>query len=900
MKKFLIILAIVVVLLGVGVAILLANLDKIVESKKDYILEKAETAVGREITIEDIGVTLSRGIGVKLSNVTLADDPDFRTGHFVTAKDLTVRVKLLPLIRKQIEVKRLVVNEPVVHVILGENGLFNYSSMIQKAGPGGEDSAPAGASKNQPGAAALVLAFADIKNGSVRFEDRKTGMDLNVSRIDATAKNAGLGQVASIKIAAALQGDKQNIKLEGEIGPVERYDSPEHLRPVPVDLKAEIGPFDYGQIRALIPENPDLYQLDYLEPGGFHAVFNIVGQLGALELSESTIKMSLLGAESENIIIKVSAGPVDVLSKTGQTPDAEFAADIAVGPIPLAKLREKAGSAGVVPPELQLDGEASAAAKISGSLKSARAEITVDLTGSTILRPEKFNKPAGIPLTVSSNLTVSEKTAGIEKATVKFHELELETTGTIDLSGENPVVDLAVKSNKADLSKFADILPAIQPFSVGGTIRLLADIKGALAPGKQPDVNGTLELSDGSARIEQMPQPVTGGSARMVFTQDNARLENTSALVGQSRVNLGAEVTRFQPFEASYTVTAPEAHRTDFQTPPKPSPRPEIMRDVKIEGQLRQDGEVIYHTGKATSPSGSLANVDYRNMSASLRSTQDEVKIETFSAEALGGTVEGNGVFHPTAEPPAFEMTTRVRRVNLAEYFKYKVKSLPKFIEGSIDLDLDVNGAGKEWEQISPSLSGGGAGAVLQGSLLNVNVANELLYGLQQLPMVDQNAINNMRNKNPKLFSSNNTVFKDLRGDIRIENGRVHSKGLIMKTEEFSIAGDGWVSFDQQMNLNAKILLSPQTTQKWVNDVNVLKYLTNDRGQLEIPISLSGGLVKPQLLVDYNALSKKIQSSMVDAGVDALKGEVEDQVKDFLKGFGKKKSTAKPDTSQTP
>lgn len=211
-----------------------------------------------------------------------------------------------------------------------------------------------------------------------------------------------------------------------------------------------------------------------------------------------------------------------------------------------------------------------------------------------------------------------------------------------------------------------------------------------------------------------------------------------------------------------------------------------------------------------------------------------------------------------------------------------------------------MNGAGKEWEQISPTLSGGGAGAVLQGSLLNVNVANELLNGLQQLPMIDQNAINSVRQKNPKLFSSSNTVFKDLRGDIRIENGRIHSKGLILKAAEFSIAGDGWVSFDKQMNLNARILFSPQTTQKFVKDVAVIKYLTNSQGQLEIPISLSGGLVKPQVLLDINALSQKIQSAALDAGVDALKGEVEDQVKDFLKGFGKKKSAAKPDTSQTP
>jgi uncharacterized protein involved in outer membrane biogenesis len=894
-KKVLIIVLIVLVLLGAGVAILLANLDSIVESRKDYILEQAESAVGREITIADIGVTLSRGIGVKLSGVTVADDPEYRDGYFVTAGDLTVRVKLLPLIKKQIEVKRLVLNEPVVHVVKAENGLFNYTSMIPT-----DESATGEKVSAEPGAAALVLAFADIKNGTVIFEDRQSGAGVNITRIDATAKNAGLGEVASIKLAAAVASDEQNVRLEGDIGPVEAYDPPEALKPVPVDLRAEFGPFDYARIRELLPDNPGLYQLDFIEPGSARAVVVIDGTLGGLHVREAAVEADVLGAESANIRINASAGPVDVLALADGPVDAPVSASVTVDPIPLAKLREKAGSAGVVPPELEMEGTASATVAVSGRLGLMKAETAIDMTAGAIRLPEKFNKPAGVPLTVDSEVELSQKRAGINKASIRFHELIVDATGSVDLSGDRPVLDVSVHSNKANIAAFARILPAMQPFSPGGTIRLLATIKGALVPGTQPDVEGAIELADGSATVEAMPQPVKGAKARIVFTQDSARLENSSATVGQSRVDVSGRVTRFQPLNATYTVTSRTIHRTDFHTPPKPSPRPEILRDVKIEGALDQrDGE-IHHTGTATSPAGSVANVDYQNMSAVLRTTQNEVKIESFSARALGGTLEGNGTFYPKAEPPSFEMATKVRKVNLAEYFTYKVKSLPKFIEGSIDLDLNVAGAGKEWEQISPTLDGDGAGVVLQGSLLNVNVLNEILNGLAQLPMVDQNSINNIRRNNPKLFSGNNTAFKDLRGNIRIQGGRVSSTGLIMKSDDFSIRGGGWVSFDRQLSMDAHIVLSRQATERLISDAKMVKYLTNEEGQLEIPLTLSGLLTRPSVGVDVNALSRRIQDSAVDAGVDALKDGVEDQVKDFLKGFGKKKSTAKPDTSKTP
>jgi hypothetical protein len=283
-------------------------------------------------------------------------------------------------------------------------------------------------------------------------------------------------------------------------------------------------------------------------------------------------------------------------------------------------------------------------------------------------------------------------------------------------------------------------------------------------------------------------------------------------------------------------------------------------------------------------------------MTAKIGSSPDRVDIESFSARTLGGTVEGSGAFLPKDEPPRFEITTSVRSVNLTEYFSYKVKSIPQFIEGTIDVDLSVVGAGKDWEEMKPTLSGGGGAVVVRGSLLNVNFANEILNAVSQLPLVDQNAVARVRKNNPKLFSGNKTAFKDLKGKIQIEDGRIHSKGLVLQSNDYSIYGQGWVSLDRELNLKTNIVLSPSATQGLTREVSVIKYLVNDKGQLEIPLSWTGALTHPKLSPDIDALTRKIQDSAIDAGVDKLKDQVGGGVSDFLKGFGKK-SEAKKDST---
>ena len=130
MRKWIIIGAVLFVFCAIVVLALL-NLNSLINRNKDYFLGQAEQALGRKVSVGDVGVTLWGGVGLTLSNFTMSDDPSFSSSHFVSAEDLQINVKLLPLLRKDFQVKRLILHKPVIQVIRNKEGRFNFSTVGQ-------------------------------------------------------------------------------------------------------------------------------------------------------------------------------------------------------------------------------------------------------------------------------------------------------------------------------------------------------------------------------------------------------------------------------------------------------------------------------------------------------------------------------------------------------------------------------------------------------------------------------------------------------------------------------------------------------------------------------------------------------------------------------------------------
>ena len=100
-----------------------------------------------------------------------------RSSHFVSAEDLQINVKLLPLLRKDFQIKRLILHKPVIQVIRNKEGKFNFSTLglgkEKKEKP--KEPEKAEKEKQQKAPLALLIAVVDVSGGEVHYVDQKEG-----------------------------------------------------------------------------------------------------------------------------------------------------------------------------------------------------------------------------------------------------------------------------------------------------------------------------------------------------------------------------------------------------------------------------------------------------------------------------------------------------------------------------------------------------------------------------------------------------------------------------------------------------------------------------------------------------------------------------------------------------
>src|SRR4030095_8971943 len=131
MRKWIVIGAILVSTIGVALLLLL-NLNSLIARNKGYFLAQVEQALGRKISVGEVEATLFTGFGLRLKNFTVSDDPAYSSEDFVRAKDLQVNVKFWPLLKKEVQIKRVILHAPAIRVVRNAEGKFNFSTIGKK------------------------------------------------------------------------------------------------------------------------------------------------------------------------------------------------------------------------------------------------------------------------------------------------------------------------------------------------------------------------------------------------------------------------------------------------------------------------------------------------------------------------------------------------------------------------------------------------------------------------------------------------------------------------------------------------------------------------------------------------------------------------------------------------
>ncbi|MGC2724734.1 MAG: AsmA family protein, partial [Candidatus Acidiferrales bacterium] len=139
-KPLLIIGGIIVLLILIILALpLFINVNQF----KPTLETKLGVALGRKVGIGDIGLSILSG-SVTVKDVSVADDPAYSNGAFLTAKSLDVGVAMMPLIfSRQLNVSSFTIEEPEITLLRNASGTWNYSTLGAAGQSKSSASAPA-------------------------------------------------------------------------------------------------------------------------------------------------------------------------------------------------------------------------------------------------------------------------------------------------------------------------------------------------------------------------------------------------------------------------------------------------------------------------------------------------------------------------------------------------------------------------------------------------------------------------------------------------------------------------------------------------------------------------------------------------------------------------------------
>ena len=340
---------------------------------KDEISQAVESKTGRVLAIEgDIGLSVFPWLGLEIGPTSLSNAPGFSAAPFAGMDEVQVRIKLLPLLRKELEMDTVVLKGLQLSLETDAQGKTNWEDLAGAAAP----AEPAPAEEEQPSAgemtlAGLAIGGVEITDAGVIWDDQQAAARYEISGLNLTTGAIAPGQAVPVELKLVV--DSAQPKLSG-----------------PLAFAATIALSDDSQTVTLTDALLETDLAGDTLPGGqlkSELGFNTSLNLEAQTLAVSDLVLKALGLQLEG-----------QLNGTAVLGDAAFAGEILVREF---NPRDVIQALGQVVPEVsdpKVLSRAEAALQLAATKDSVSlSDILLKLDDSTIkgeLKVANFAKPA--------------------------------------------------------------------------------------------------------------------------------------------------------------------------------------------------------------------------------------------------------------------------------------------------------------------------------------------------------------------------------------------------------------------------------------------------------------------------------------------------------------------------
>ena len=199
-----------VIIVLVGAAAVTLPLWLPVEKIKTFIISEVKHRTGRDMTAGTLKINIFQGL--ELSDVSIKETSKYPGKDFISDKKMLIKYSLPALLNKTLLITEIQFDSPIVTVIKGKDGLFNYSDIMTALMPQKENGnekvetpiLPAG---KKDFFKSVILTGLNIKNGIFKYIDysREKPLEVTLNNLNFYTENLILTMVKPINVSMSFE-----------------------------------------------------------------------------------------------------------------------------------------------------------------------------------------------------------------------------------------------------------------------------------------------------------------------------------------------------------------------------------------------------------------------------------------------------------------------------------------------------------------------------------------------------------------------------------------------------------------------------------------------------------------------------------------------------------------------
>jgi AsmA protein len=886
---------IVIAVLLVLVVAVLAIAPKMINVNRyhDEIQNQLSAKLGRPVTLGAMSLSLLPP-KFTVQNAVIAEDANFGQGTFAQMQSMAVRVKLLPLLKKDIEIQSLTLEHPQVELVRNAQGVWNFASLGKPAGatPAQQPSQPAPSAPAKPspqqqpqGTQApqssagrnFELAHLDINDGTVAITDQQKHQSRAVyDHIDVTLKDYAANKPFSLTVQAHLPGSgKQVAKLDGKGGPI----NDANMLDTPFDGTLDLDQVSLSGAQKFL-NSAALQNTDAVLTGKAD-VKNAGGKLqskGSLKAENANVHGTEIGypvtvdydvtddltndvIQVEHANVKLGSTPLSI-NGTVNTKSTPSLADLYVkaNDVSIAEMARLAGAFGVAfNPGTQIAGRVNADIHAQGDLSSpslngSLAARDLQISGKDVPAPVKV---PSIQLQLTPQQIASNQftaSSGNTAVNVRFAMSQYTT--------KSPNVDAALKMDNANVADVLSIakaagISAAEGMSGSGILWLDVHAVGPVKNTQAMQFSGTGSLQNASVKSPQLTQPLNVHSATMKFTQNTVNINGLSFSLGSTNANGTLAMKNFQAPQVQFTLSADKLNVAELekimstssaQQPAKVSSLNIIPRAEAAPANPTQPGLLEKTTGSGVVTIGQITynDLQLQNTKSNVALNNGIIKLDPVNTTLYGGSATGNITVDTRGQTTLYNVALKTQKVDSNRLLS-SVSSVKDTLYGLLASNIQSSFAsGGNNNDIAKTLNGHVSLNLSNGKITKVDILNQL------------SSVGKFTSFNRA--AQDFTNLQQLGGDFDVRNGVATTNNLKALIDGGTLAGTGSVNLvDQSLNMRVTAVLSKSYSQQ-VGGNSIGGFmntaLANNNGELVLPVLVTGTFSNMHFAPDVQAIAQ--------------------------------------------